>query len=139
MLPPSDPTTARVMIAAADRAAHQGERGRAPLYLPPDRGRGHERRLAARRRGNSPGAGVNMPRRPTAAKGGLDSRPIADTATSGDRRIDCMSTMPIATAPRPWRFASRNQTLRRPTPKPRPKHPTPGRGPTGPEGPRRTK
>ena len=55
------------------------------------------------------------------AHGGLDSRPVADTATSGDRRTDCMSTMPIATAPRPWRFASRNLSLRADsTPRPRP-------------------
>ena len=42
----------------------------------------------------SPGAGVNMPRRPKAAQGGFDSRPVADAATSGDRRTICMSTGP---------------------------------------------
>ena len=50
---------------------------------------------------SSPGAGVNMPR-DRMAQGALDSRPVADAATSGDRRTDCMSTMPIATAPRSW-------------------------------------
>ena len=38
----------------------------------------------------SPGAGVNMPRRPKAAQGGFDSRPVADAATSGDRRTICI-------------------------------------------------
>ena len=39
----------------------------------------------------SPGAGVNIPRRPK-AQGGFDSRPVADAATSGDRRLICMMT-----------------------------------------------
>ena len=50
-----------------------------------------------------------------------------------------MSTMPVATAPRPWRFASRNQTLRPTHTETAPKTSNSGRGPTGPEGPRRTK
>ena len=81
---------------------------------------------------------MNIPRRPK-AQGGFDSRPVADAATSGDRRNRLHVDHARRHGTAPVAFASRNQTLRRPTPKPRPKHPTPGRGPTGPEGPRRTK
>ena len=62
-----------------------------------------------------------MPRRPM-AQGGFDSRPVADAATSGDRRLICMMTHAHRHGTAPVvRFASRN-----------------GRGPTGPEGPRST-
>ena len=66
-----------------------------------------------------------MPPRPM-AQGGFDSRPVADAATSGDRRFHLHDEpMPIATAPRLWRFACATDvapTLNRPRPEAH--HPT---------------
>ena len=49
-----------------------------------------------------------MPRRPNGSQGGFDSRPVADAATSGDRRIDCMPTHAHRHGTAPVAFRLRN-------------------------------
>ena len=65
----------------------------------------------------SPGAGMNIPRRPK-AQGGFDSRPVADAATSGDRRLICMmthahrhGTAPVASRCAPTQHRDRAQNI----------------------------
>ena len=68
----------------------------------------------------SPGAGVNMPRRPK-AQGGFDSRPVANAAASGNRRPICMQTVTHRhEPPAPVVIRTRNDVAHDPTAKPRP-------------------
>ena len=134
LLPPTLHSATRIRRERRRRGRHSTPGYPGGRLGVPGAGRARESRKPA-----SPGAGVNMPRRPMATRGGFDSRPVADAAASGDRRIDCMSTMTYHHGRAPVAFA-RATTLRRPTPRTAPGTSIrpPLARPDRPERPRRT-
>ena len=139
-----------------------GDQGRRRLVAPPERrseavmasrgAKGHldaAGALAAQERtekpelGGSPwGGSEHAPATVKATQGGSDSRPVADAATSGNRRLDCMSTTAHRRHGARGAFAARSPVVaRRPNTRPRPTRLTDSGNAARPaprKGPRRT-